>query len=77
MEDSSTDLLPLIKAMQVLQPYLNEIVNPISYFPESAGEGATLVTTQYSGGMPASTFRNYAHRVFRDFIRGVTEGSAR
>ena len=76
MEDSRTDLLPLIKAMQVLEPYLDEIENPISYFPESAGAGAALVTTQYSGVMPASTFRNYAHRVFRDFIRGVTEGPA-
>lgn len=51
--------------------------NLIAYFPESAGEGAALVTTQYSGSMPASTFRNYAHRVFRDFIQGISEGSAR
>lgn len=50
--------------------------NLIAYFPESAGEGAALVTTQYSGSMPASTFRNYAHRVFREFIQGITEGSA-
>ncbi len=51
--------------------------NLTSYFSESGGEGAALVTTQYSGVMPASTFRNYAHRVFRDFLRGITEGPAR
>lgn len=51
--------------------------NLSGYFPETGGEGAALVTTQYSGSMPASTFRNYAHRVFRDFIRAVRQGTAR
>jgi len=51
--------------------------NLIAYFPESAGEGAALVTTQYSGSIPALTFRNYAHRVFREFIRGIRKGSVR
>jgi len=51
--------------------------NLTAHFPESGGEGAALVTTQYTGGMPASTFRNYAHRVYRDFILGIRKGSVR
>jgi len=47
------------------------------YFPESGGEGPALVATQYSGSMPAETFRTYAHRTFRDFIQALREIAAR
>jgi len=45
------------------------------YFPESGAEGPAMVATQYSGSMPIETFRNYAHRTFRDFIQAL-EGVA-
>lgn len=53
------------------------ISNLNKYFPESGGEGPALVATQYSGHMPAETFRNYAYRTFRDFIQALQEIAAR
>jgi hypothetical protein len=52
------------------------ISNLNKYFPESGGEGPALVATQYSGHMPAETFRNYAYRTFRDFIQALQEIAA-
>lgn len=46
------------------------------YFPESGGEGSALVTTQYTGPMPVDTFRNYAHRTFRNLMQALHETSA-
>lgn len=46
------------------------------YFPELGAEGPALVAMQYSGPMPTETFRNYAHRVFRDFIIALGEATA-
>lgn len=53
------------------------IRNLNKYFPESGAEGPALVATQYSGPMPAETFRNYAYRTFRDFIQALREIAAR
>lgn len=39
------------------------------YFLDADAEGPALIATQYSGTMPLQTFRNYAHRTFRDFIK--------
>jgi len=44
------------------------------YFPETGGEGPVLVGSQYTGEMPVETFRNYAHRVFRNLITGLKQG---
>lgn len=52
------------------------VTNLNDYFPESGGDGPALVATQYSGQMPAETFRNYAHRTFRDFILALQDISA-
>lgn len=46
------------------------------YFPEASAEGPALVATQYNGPMPTETFRNYTHRVFRDFVRTLQEIAA-
>jgi len=43
------------------------------YFPETGGQGPALVGSQYTGEMPLETFRNYAHRVFRDLIAGLKQ----
>lgn len=53
------------------------ISNLNKYFPESGGEGPALVATQYSGHMPAETFRNYAYRTFRGFVQALQEIAAR
>lgn len=53
------------------------VKNLNDYFPEAGGEGPALVATQYSGHMPADTFRNYAHRTFRNFIQTLQETPAR
>ncbi len=47
------------------------------YFPESGGEGPVRVAGLYTGHIPAETFRNYAHRAFRDFIQALEEIAAR
>jgi len=52
------------------------ITNLNDYFPESDGKGPALVATQYGGQMPEDTFRNYTHRTFRAFIRGLQEIAA-
>lgn len=46
------------------------------YFPESGAEGPARVAKLYTGLMPAETFRNYAHRTFRDFIQALQEITA-
>jgi hypothetical protein len=46
------------------------------YFPESDGDGPAVIATQYSGQMPAETFRNYAHHTFRGFIQALEEMAA-
>lgn len=53
------------------------VKNLNDYFPEAGGEGPALVATQYSGHMPTETFRNYAHRTFRNFIQTLQETPAR
>jgi len=53
--------------------FRNFIKNLNDYFPESGGEGPARVAKLYTGHMPAETFRNYAHRTFRDFIQTLQE----
>lgn len=53
------------------------IKNLNDYFPESGGEGPYRVAKLYTGHMPVETFRNYAHRTFRDFIQALQEIAAR
>jgi len=43
------------------------------YFPETGGQGPALVGSQHTGEMPAETFRNYAHRIFRNLITGLKQ----
>jgi len=52
------------------------IRNLNKYFPESGAEGPALVATQYTGPVPADTFRNYTHRTFRDFVQALQEARA-
>ena len=56
--------------------FRNFIENLNDYFPESGGEGPARVAKLYTGHMPAETFRNYAHRTFRDFIQTLQEIAA-
>ena len=56
--------------------FLNFVKNLNAYFPESGGEGSARVARLYTGDMPADTFRNYAHRTFRDFIQALQEITA-
>jgi len=66
VEDSRTDLLPLIKAMQVLEPYLDEIVLVGGWVP-----------LLYSRCGHTSSPHPQTHHVFRDFIKAIREGSSR
>ena len=52
------------------------VTNLNDYFPESGGDGTTLIATQYSGQMSAERFRNYSHHTFRAFIRALGEMTA-
>lgn len=82
--DSSRELRDSIPAeinsLRSLYParwFRNFIENLNDYFPESGGEGPYRVAKLYTGHMPAETFRNYAHRTFRDFIQALQEIAAR
>lgn len=81
--DSSKELrdsIPVeIKSLQsqyAAKWFRSFITNLNKYFPELGAEGPALVATQYSGPMSTETFRNYAHRTFRDFIKALQETAA-
>ncbi len=49
------------------------VSNLEKYFPVSGGQGPALLEAQYTGDMTADTFKNYAHRVFRNLIAGLKQ----
>ena len=81
--DSSTEsrdsILVEINSLQsqyAARWFRNFLRNLDKYFPEVGAEGPVLVAAQYNGHLPIETFRNYAHRVFRDFIRTLQGNAA-
>ena len=77
LRDSIPAEINSIQSRYAARWFRSFISNLNKYFPESGGEGPALVATLYSGHMPAETFRNYAHRTFRDFIQTLQEIAAR
>lgn len=57
--------------------WFRKFINNLNdYFPESGGEGPARVAKLYTGRLPTATFRNYAHRTFREFIQALQEIAA-
>jgi hypothetical protein len=68
-----------ISSLQARYPanwFRSFIRNLNHYFPESGGAGPARVEDQYSGPMPAETFRNYVRHTFRGFIQALQDISA-
>ena len=77
LRDSILTEINSLRSRYAARWFRSFIRNLNDYFPESDGAGPALVATQYSGPMPAETFRNYAYRTFRDFIQALREIAAR
>jgi len=76
--DSSAELLDSIlaeinslRSQYATRWFQHFLKNLDKYFPEVSAQGPALVATQYNGPMPIETFRNYTHRIFRDFIKAL------
>ncbi len=62
-----------IKANYSARWFSSAIRHLENYFPEDGGRGPALIAEQYTGNMPAATFRVYVRRVFRDLINKLRE----
>ena len=71
LRDSIPAEISSLRSRYAAKWFLTFIKNLDAYFPESGGDGSARVARLYTGDIPAETFRNYAHRTFRDFIQAL------
>jgi len=71
LRDTITSEIHSLSSQYASRWYKSFKQNLVSYFPESGADGPALVASQYTGEIPIDTFRNYAHRTFRNFIQSL------
>lgn len=76
LRDSIPAEISSLRSRYAAKWFRDFVKNLNAYFPASGGEGPARVAKLYSGNMPADTFRNYAHRTFRDFMQALQEITA-